>query len=214
MPATEPRYRDSGWLEAEYVDSGRTGLGLADECGVTKQCIYKWLDRHGFDRRRSGPRTDTPACFYTSRQGYEIARSFCRGRYDTVYIHRLVAVAEFGLDAVKGQIIHHRNGIRWDNRPSNFEITGPVRHNRAPAQIPGGRGFLHTDGAGYERWRVRPYGETGGADTVFIHRLVAVAEYGFDAVAGNEVHHRNGVRWDNRPGNLEPRDPVSHGRAR
>lgn len=35
------------------------------------------------------------------------------------------------------------------------------------------------------------------------HRLIAVAEYGFDDVAEKHVHHVSGVEWDNRPGNLE-----------
>ncbi|WP_394295338.1 HNH endonuclease signature motif containing protein [Natrinema gari] len=30
-----------------------------------------------------------------------------------------------------------------------------------------------------------------------------LAERGFDAVANKHVHHKNGVRWDNRPENLE-----------
>lgn len=35
------------------------------------------------------------------------------------------------------------------------------------------------------------------------HRLLAVSEFGFDAVSENDVHHINGVEWDNRPNNLE-----------
>lgn len=44
------------------------------------------------------------------------------------------------------------------------------------------------------------------------HRLLAVAEHGFDAVRTREVHHRNGVHWDNRPENLALVDPSEHGR--
>jgi len=43
-----------------------------------------------------------------------------------------------------------------------------------------------------------------------IHRLIAVAEYGFDAVVGAEIHHKSGVGWDNRPSNIEPIEPGDH----
>lgn len=43
----------------------------------------------------------------------------------------------------------------------------------------------------------------GASDSVGIHRLVMVAEHGFDAVTGKHVHHQNGVRFDNRTTNLE-----------
>jgi len=35
-----------------------------------------------------------------------------------------------------------------------------------------------------------------------IHRLLAVAEHGFDHVADCDVHHKNGIPWDNRPDNI------------
>ncbi|MFC6964824.1 HNH endonuclease [Halocatena marina] len=43
----------------------------------------------------------------------------------------------------------------------------------------------------------------GSTKSVGIHRLVMIAEHGFDAVAGKDVPHRNGIRFDNRPENLE-----------
>lgn len=63
---------------------------------------------------------------------------------------------------------------------------------------------MRTHERGYEYW-----GHTEWEDDervskiVYVHRLQAVAEFGYDAVAGKSVHHENGVPWDNRPDNLE-----------
>lgn len=43
---------------------------------------------------------------------------------------------------------------------------------------------------------------------VQVHRLIAVAEYGFDAVvSADNIHHKSGHGLDNRPSNLQP---VTH----
>lgn len=62
---------------------------------------------------------------------------------------------------------------------------------------------------GYEVWRHKV------SDTKYnvkIHRLLAVAEYGFDTVCGNHVHHQNHIPWDNRPQNIEVKSPENHQR--
>lgn len=53
---------------------------------------------------------------------------------------------------------------------------------------------------GYEKW-------TAEKD-LRVHRLLAVAEHGFGRVSDSDVHHVNGIPWDNRPDNLEL---MSHG---
>jgi hypothetical protein len=50
------------------------------------------------------------------------------------------------------------------------------------------------------------------ADSIFIHRLVAISEYGFDAVADSHIHHINSIPWDNRPSNLVPLPADDHRR--
>ncbi|RLM42300.1 HNH endonuclease [Haloarcula sp. Atlit-47R] len=70
-----------------------------------------------------------------------------------------------------------------------------IRHDAVP---------FRTHTTSYERWLHRYRGER---ESVRVHRLVAVAEYGFDQVVGKDVHHKNSIPWDNRPENLEP---VSH----
>lgn len=45
---------------------------------------------------------------------------------------------------------------------------------------------------------------------VLHHRLAAVAWFGFDAVVGNHVHHKNGISWDTREDNVEVLSPREH----
>jgi len=74
-----------------------------------------------------------------------------------------------------------------------------------PSNVNPESGFISLDRYNYYR---------GGqnSDYLPIHRLVAVAEYGVEAVAGNVVHHKNGVRFDNRPDNLEVLSNADHSR--
>jgi hypothetical protein len=49
-------------------------------------------------------------------------------RGDSIPVHRLLAVAEWGVDAVKGKHVHHENGVKWDNRVGNLELLNPSEH--------------------------------------------------------------------------------------
>jgi len=65
----------------------------------------------------------------TTDQGYEMAQS----KNDQVYIHRLLAIAEHGFDAVKDMDVHHINDIPWDNRPCNVQPLSHAEHSRLHA---------------------------------------------------------------------------------
>ncbi|WP_247005100.1 HNH endonuclease signature motif containing protein [Halosolutus gelatinilyticus] len=58
---------------------------------------------------------------------------------------------------------------------------------------------------GYECWRA-------DKSPVLVHRLVMVAEHGFEAIQGKKVHHKNEIPWDNRPDNLELLSRKEHQR--
>lgn len=45
-----------------------------------------------------------------------------------VYEHRLVAEQMIGRDLVPGEIVHHKNRKRWDNRPENLEVLTKEEH--------------------------------------------------------------------------------------
>lgn len=66
--------------------------------------------------------------------------------------------------------------------------------------------FTH-DSDGYERLCAR---ETG----VCVHQLLAIADGAdpHDVFDGHDVHHRNGIPWDNRAENLEVMTHAEHAR--
>ncbi|OLZ42084.1 hypothetical protein A6E15_14390 [Natrinema saccharevitans] len=58
---------------------------------------------------------------------------------------------------------------------------------------------LYGDSNGYERW-VHTY--DGEQSEVPVHRLLAVAEFGTEAVAGKQIHHKKPIPWLNTPANV------------
>lgn len=43
-------------------------------------------------------------------------------------VSRLLAISEYGFDEVCGKVVHHKNGIPWDDRPSNIELMTQSEH--------------------------------------------------------------------------------------
>lgn len=65
---------------------------------------------------------------------------------------------------------------------------------------------LRTSGEGYEY-----FVEERGGTPVYVHRLTAVAEFGFDAVTSDkDVHHELSVPWYNSTENLRVEDWYEH----
>ena len=120
-------HTDKDTLRELYHGRGLTTQEVADMSKVSETQIRYWMDKFGIERRDVGPEKGSQhvnyAHFGTTANGYEswATWDYEKGELDRVKVHRLLAVAEYGYEAVVDKDIHHRNGVKWDNRPENVE---------------------------------------------------------------------------------------------
>lgn len=133
-----PEHRNPETLLRLHHDDGLSQRKMGDELGCSQKTVRRWMERLGVEKRdlseaQSGRRNHTwveRASFYTHRAEGEVWTVHDSDESSLVTVHRLLAVAEYGFDAVKGMHVHHKNGVPWDNRPSNIELLTPEEHGR------------------------------------------------------------------------------------
>jgi len=124
----ETPWQDEDLLRRLYVDEGRSTYDIADEFGCSYQTVNNWLEKYGIERRSSN--AGKPVHFTQNEDGYEVWIHDMPDGRAYVYVHRLLAVAEYGFDAVGDRDVHHRNSHPWDNRPENIKLLSHADHTR------------------------------------------------------------------------------------
>ena len=136
-------WQDREILEELYLVQKQTTREIADELGCTNGTVSRWLNIHDIPTRENW-RAGVEAAKRANRAEYAAQRTLPSGyeywsskettdgqrTNDIVYVHRLLAVAEYGFNAVAGNHVHHTDNIPWDNRPENIEIMDPSAHGK------------------------------------------------------------------------------------
>lgn len=66
-----------------------------------------------------------------NNNGYVVLR--CRGV--TILEHRKVMEEKLGREMLPGETVHHKNGVRTDNRPENLELWVSTRSGQRVADL-------------------------------------------------------------------------------
>jgi len=237
--SNECPWRDAETLRELHLERKLVADEMADELGCTKGTVLEWCDRHDieYDRNRAKPWFNAERLrelyYGQGLSTSEVAEHFdcsptaIRNTMEKLGIERREALQEASKgspwrDADRLRELYHGERMRietiadrfdctpktvrlWmrrldvEKRPEVYERRRGMRMNPAP---------FETRKDGYERWTTSINRET---HIVYVHRLLAVAKYGFDAVADMDVHHENAVPWDNRPENITLLQKEDHG---
>jgi len=116
------RRNDPELIEELYWEDGMTVRDISKKFNCGKSSILRTMNEYDIPRRDRSATVKYQS--HTDGRAYMIFRS----QDDFVYEHRLLAVAEYGFEEVKNMHVHHKNEIKWDNRPDNLELMTPSEH--------------------------------------------------------------------------------------
>lgn len=132
-------WRDEELMRELYLEEEMSSGEIADRLDCARSTILNWLHRHDIPVRSileaKSIKHGKHAKYTVDNRGYPIW--WCDGstKKSGMQVHRLLAVAEYGYDVVAGADVHHKNGVRWDNRPENIEVI-PTRGEHSSKHRP------------------------------------------------------------------------------
>lgn len=161
-------WRDEELLRELYHDHNLSLNQIADLFGCAYSTVSNWMRRHEIPTREISEakrvRTGTHNCasYRVRDHGSTECSTTVDGTRQRILVHRLLAISEYGFDAVCDNDVHHKNGIPWDNRPSNIEVMDPGEHIA----------YHHTKIRGIDRLRVAEMYEHGDVSYRELHDIL------------------------------------------
>lgn len=113
-------------LEDLYYHKELSLAEVSDVLDCSENTIKHRLEEYNIRIDSPGRKGCGHYCIGT--QGYPCYQTWSNGDHVKIYVHRLQAVAKYGFDSVKGKVVHHKNGVKWDNRFKNLELLDRAEH--------------------------------------------------------------------------------------
>ena len=146
----ERPYREEEFLISLYIDQELSMTEIGKRVGRDGGTIQYWLKKHGIERRSREEAQQlrrlrgTDVGFYTRTDGYEEISTTHDREYERFLHHRLIAVAEYGYEAVVDNHVHHALEIPWANWREVLDVVSPAEHREKHARKSRERGEADT----------------------------------------------------------------------
>lgn len=187
-------YTDPEWLRKNHRDEGMTMAEMGDLAGVGATTIRTHMDKNDIPVRSTAESRKRRGTYESNEGKIHFDEEWLRAKYYGEYWSVGDMAEEAGVPS--SSITYQMDKYDMDRRP------GFVTHVMKNP----GAGFVHANNDGYE---IVKHSVDDHTYSYFIHRLVAIAEWGYDEVDGKQVHHKNSIPWDNRGDNLQLIDSHS-----
>lgn len=127
-------------------ESGMTQAEIAEKLGTTQKVVWRFMKNNGIKARNSAKRNQYGEnnsfwkggiAKHSSGYVYIKADSHPRAKVCGGYVleHILVAESVIGRYIEKGEVVHHINGNKADNRPENLSVMSFGDHVRYHSAI-------------------------------------------------------------------------------
>lgn len=132
------------YLLREYVENNRSQTSISQELNCSITLVREMLIKHGIeiDKEKNhhfiSSANNKFKNYITNDRGYILVylpnhpKSGSRGY---VRLHIILAEYYFNTTVKEGEVVHHKNGNRQDNRKENLEIMTKEEHDRLHAKL-------------------------------------------------------------------------------
>ena len=115
---------DIDTLEELYHTRQMSQREIAEQYNVSQGTVQNWMSKENIKTRESSPQP--PTWKYKYNNGY----TYLTAQRKELAIHCLNAIAEFGIDAIRGKHVHHIDENTWNNSRDNLALLTRREHRK------------------------------------------------------------------------------------